>query len=266
MLAKEEHMADQIREQIVDYWTKRAESYAELNREELKKDGHRAAWLTAMEPLFPQKPREELRILDIGTGPGFLAILLAQAGYRPDAADCTEQMLTEARANAGDLAERMRFHCMNADRLDFADDTFDVLVCRNLTWNLPDPCVCYTEWLRVLKPGGKAIIFDANWYHYLYDEAVRAAYDRDRENVARQALKDFNIGENFDVMERIAMDLPMSKKPRPAWDRERLLELGYADVELCGDIWEDVWTEEEKVNYAATPMFRITAVKGPVTS
>ena len=255
-------MSESIREQIIAYWTKRAETYAVLNREELKKDQHRMAWLAAMEPLFPQKPREELRILDIGTGPGFFAILLAQAGYRPDAADCTEEMLKEARVNAGELADQIRFHCMNADALGFADNTFDVVVCRNLTWNLPDPCVCYTEWLRVLQPGGRLIIFDANWYHYLYDDRARAAYDRDRENVAKQALRDFNIGKNFDVMERIAQDLPMSKKPRPEWDRKRLLELGYASVELCEDIWEDVWTEEEKVNYAATPMFRITAAKG----
>ena len=91
-------MSESIREQIIAYWTKRAETYAVLNREELKKDQHRMAWLAAMEPLFPQKPREELRILDIGTGPGFFAILLAQAGYRPDAADCTEEMLKEADA------------------------------------------------------------------------------------------------------------------------------------------------------------------------
>ncbi|MCR5674094.1 MAG: methyltransferase domain-containing protein [Lachnospiraceae bacterium] len=250
---------ERIREQIVGYWTKRAESYGALNREELKKDRHREAWLAAMEPLFPPIPAQELRILDIGTGPGFFAVLLAQAGYRPDAVDCTEEMLKQARANAGDLSERITFHRMNADHLDFADDTFDVIVCRNLTWNLPDPCICYAEWKRVLKPGGRAIIFDANWYHYLYDEQTLAAYERDRENVAKQAIRDFNIGENFDVMERIAKELPMSKKPRPAWDRERLLELGYAAVDVCEDIWKDVWTEEEKINYAATPMFRITA-------
>ena len=251
-------MEEKITKQIIDYWTRRAESYSQLNRRELANEC-RGAWLAAMEPFFPDKEKSEIRILDIGTGPGFFAIILAAAGYRPDAADCTEEMLREARANAKDLADRIRFHLMNAEVLDFPDDSFDVIVNRNLTWNLPDPVASYSEWKRVLKPGGRVIIFDANWYSYLYDEKTRIAYERDRENVARQALEDFNNVQNAEVMENIARSLPLSGIVRPAWDRERLMELGYSAVDIRDDIWEDVWTEEEKVNFAATPMFRIVA-------
>lgn len=250
-----------ITEEIIDYWTGRAESYAELNREELEQEAHCRAWLSAMEPLFPDKPKEEIRILDIGTGPGFFAILLARAGYRTDAADCTQEMLDRAGKNAGEYAPSIRFHLMNADALSFADHTFDIVVSRNLTWILPDPCVCYTQWHRVLKPGGRVLIFDANWYRYLYDDHARSEYVRDRENVARQAITDFNIVKNAEVMEEIARKLPMSKKIRPEWDREKLLALGFRQVQIRDDIWEDVWTREEKVNYAATPMFRIMAEK-----
>ena len=253
-------MSEEIMRSIINYWTARAASYSELNREELGW-GMCERWLSSMESQFPDKPKEEMRVLDIGTGPGFMAILLAQAGYSPDAVDCTAGMLAEAKKNASEYSDRIRFHLMNADALDFADATFDVIVSRNLTWNLPDPCICYAEWLRVLKPGGRVVIFDANWYRYLFDDDARMEYDRDRDEVAREALRDFNLVPNFEVMEDIARSLPMSKKHRPYWDRDKMLETGYRHVDICEDIWKEVWTAEEKTNYASTPMFRITGIK-----
>ncbi len=253
-------MSEEMMKRIIGYWTNRADSYSKLNREEFGW-GMNEQWLSAMEAVFPDKPREEIRVLDIGTGPGFFSILLAGAGYYVHAADCTKEMLKEARENAGDLIDHITFGLMNADSLEYEDNMFDVVVSRNLTWNLQNPCRCYAEWKRVLKPEGKLIIFDANWYHYLFDEEAKEAYDRDREAAAKEAIIDFNIGEQFEVMENIAFELPMSKKPRPVWDREKLMELGYSDVDLCDDIWKTVWTDAERINYASTPMFRIVATK-----
>ncbi|MBQ6441092.1 MAG: class I SAM-dependent methyltransferase [Lachnospiraceae bacterium] len=253
-------MSEEMMKRIISYWTHRADSYSKLNREEFGW-GMNDRWLAALESEFPDKPREEIRVLDIGTGPGFFSILLSQAGYFPHAADCTEEMLKEARKNAGIYEERITFGQMNADALQYEDETFDIVVNRNLTWNLQNPCRCYEEWKRVLKPEGKLIVFDANWYHYLFDEAAKEAYDRDREAAAREAIIDFNTGDQFEVMEEIAMELPMSKKPRPIWDREKLLSLGYASVDICEDIWKAVWTDAERINYASTPMFRIVATK-----
>lgn len=253
-------MSEEMMQRIIGYWTKRADSYSKLNREEFEW-GMNDRWLYSMETEFPDKPREETRVLDIGTGPGFFSILLAKAGYYPNAVDCTEEMLKEARKNAGEFEKNITFQCMNADSLEFENETFDVIVNRNLTWNLQNPLDCYKEWLRVLKPGGKLIVFDANWYHYLFDEEAKKAYDRDRETAAKEAIIDFNMGDNFEVMENIAMELPMSKKMRPEWDKERMLEIGYSSVDICDDIWKTVWTEVERINYSSTPMFRIVATK-----
>ena len=48
---------------------------------------------------------------------------------------------------------------MDAQKLDFEDNTFDVVISRNLTWNLEHPDVAYREWVRVLKVGGKTSEF-----------------------------------------------------------------------------------------------------------
>ena len=51
-------------------------------------------------------------------------------------------------------------------RFGSADNTFDMIVSRNVTWNLEHPDRAYYEWMRVLKPGGVLLNFDANWYHH----------------------------------------------------------------------------------------------------
>ena len=169
-------------------------------------------------------------------------------------------MLAEARQNAGPLAEHIEFLEMNAEALDFGDGRFDAVISRNLTWDLPHPEAAYKEWRRVLKPGGLLLNFDANWYGYLFDPAARAAYEADRRNTAERGMEDGNLGENFDVMEDIARRVPLSRLRRPEWDRKILTDLGFR-VETEEEIWRRVWSEEEKVNYASTPLFLVRGVR-----
>ena len=166
------------------------------------------------------------------------------------AVDLTPAMLAEAKKNAGALAGSTRFLEMNAEALDFANRSFDVVVSRNLTWNLPHPAQAYAEWARVLRPGGLLLNFDANWYAYLFDDAARRAYDRDREISAAQGVWDQNVGENFDVMDDIARRLPLSDVRRPEWDLAQLRALGL-HAEADEAVWQRVWSEDEKLNFSS---------------
>ena len=120
---------------IEQYWTGRAEGYSEVNRHELA-TGQDRVWFQEIRKHLPEG--KDLKILDVGTGPGFFAILLAKEGYEVTAVDYTEAMLRQARENAGALAERICFRQMDAQHLDFPDGTFDVVISRNLTWNLEE--------------------------------------------------------------------------------------------------------------------------------
>ncbi len=245
------------------YWTRRAPGYSRVNRLELRTESRRL-WLETLEGQlqgrFPDRAPETLRILEAGTGPGFFAILLAGAGYAVTAVDLTPSMLAQAKENAGPLAEKIEFLEMNAEALTFADASFDAVVSRNLTWDLPHPETAYREWRRVLKPGGLLLNFDANWYAYLFDEEAREAYETDRRNTAEKGTEDGNVGPNFDVMEDIARRVPLSRLRRPAWDKRVLTSLGFR-VDTDEEVWRRVWSEEEKVNYASTPLFLIRAVR-----
>ena len=263
------------RETILDenreYWTGRAAGYSAVNRLELVTD-QRQKWKNCLcEEItrqFPGCPAEELHVLEVGTGPGFFAILLRELGCDVTAIDLTPAMLREAKENAGALAADIRFMEMNAEALSFADNSFDAVISRNLTWNLPHPDRAYAEWVRVLKPGGLLLNFDANWYAYLFDGAAQAAYDRDRANSAAQGVWDQNVaadGEDFDVMEDIARRVPLSGIHRPAWDLEALSSLGLC-CEADGQVWQRVWSEEEKLSFASTPLFLVRGKKPVSTS
>lgn len=106
------------------------------------------------------------------------------------------------------------------------------------------------------------MVFDANWYTYLHDKEKRAAYKRDRENVAANSFEDYNVGKNFDKMEQIAGKLPMTFRERPAWDKDFLEGLHVCEVKTTGDIGSRLYSDKEKVNYSSTPLFLIRVVKG----
>ena len=244
------------------YWTGRADGYSKVNQNELR-SAQREIWRGELrahiERQFPQREPASVRVLEIGTGPGFFAILLTELGYAVTAVDLTPAMLSEARKNAGALAGQITFLEMNAEALSFADNSFDVILSRNLTWNLPHPETAYREWNRVLKPGGLLLNFDANWYHYLFDDDARASFDADRRASAERGIDDQNVGENFDVMEQIARRIPLSRAMRPAWDHKILSAIGM-QVQTDRDAWRRVWSAEEKVSFASTPMFLVRAV------
>ena len=250
-------------EENIHYWTGRTLGYSGVNQEELA-SRQRIVWRNVISrriaAQFPDREPSQIRILDVGTGPGFFAIILTELGYQVTAVDYTATMLEAAKHNAGVLADRIFFYQMNAEELTFSDSSFDVLVTRNLTWNLHHPEKAYAQWTRVLKPGGLLLNYDANWYSYLHDEDARKGHLLDRENIARSDVGDETAGTDVAAMEAIALQAPLSAKRRPSWDLDVLRRLGMqaaADTE----VWKQVWTREERINNASTPMFLVEAVK-----
>lgn len=250
----------ELQKDIEEYWTGRAKGYSQVNQEELAGDNKRN-WLEELCRHLPGEDKQECKILDIGTGPGFFSIILAESGYCMTAVDSAQAMLEEAKANAGEIAESICFRQMDAQKLDFPDESFDVIVTRNVTWNLPEPEAAYREWMRVLKKGGLLLNYDANWYHHLFNQEKRREYENDRARVSETGLEDHYTCTDIDTMEEIARKVPLSQVMRPQWDIQILNNLGVKQVEVCTDVWERVWSEVEKVNYASTPMFCVKATK-----
>ena len=191
------------------YWTKRAEGYSQVNQSELHSEQKQKWQQIILKYLNFVQPKTK-HILDIGTGPGFFAIILAQLGFKVTAIDYTAEMLIKAKQNAGKLKNKINFQQMNAQQLTLDSNSFDAIVTRNLTWNLPKPQTAYQEWYRVLKPNGILLNFDANWYAHLFDEQMRKAYEQDRQSVAKAQIDDHYTCTDIDAMEKIARQVPLS--------------------------------------------------------
>jgi SAM-dependent methyltransferase len=251
---------ENLLEKIENYWDRRSDEYFQEKLEELN-SFKRKAWTDLINEYVPKVPERNLKVLDIGTGPGFFAIIMAVCGYEVVAIDYTDAMLQKAKKNASIYKNSINFKRMDAHHLEFEEDTFDLIVTRNLTWNLERPDEAYREWYRVLRYKGRLLNFDANWYLHVHDAQEREKYEQDRLNSRERGFKDHYTIPNTKVMEDLARNLPLSRKHRPEWDVQELLKIGFTKIIIEMEIGKRVWDEAEMVNYSSTPMFLIGAEK-----
>jgi ubiquinone/menaquinone biosynthesis C-methylase UbiE len=108
----------------------------------------------------PQVPRGG-SVLEIAPGPGYMAIELARlADCRVVGLDISRSFVAMARQNARAAGVAVTFVQGNAADMPFAPESFDVIVCRAAFKNFAEPVQAINEMRRVLKPGGKALIYD----------------------------------------------------------------------------------------------------------
>ncbi len=97
------------------------------------------------------------KILDIGSGTGFLALLLARMGCEITAVDWSMTMMQKAKEKAKAAQIPIQFKVQDAEDLTFQDASFDAVVSRHVLWTLSNPSKAVREWVRVTKPGGFVI-------------------------------------------------------------------------------------------------------------
>ena len=250
---------------IQQYWDKRYQGYSQKNKKEIESI-QIEKWKYELIRWLPKE--RTISILDIGTGPGFFPIVLKQMGYtKVTAIDASANMLQIAQENllkyGGETPDTVRYLQMNAQELDFEPESFDVIMMRNVTWNLENPEKAYKAWLRALKPGGKLLIYDANWYSYLNDPAIRSQFENNLKIVSSEQLEDYWHGEGVDeaLIEEIARQLPLTKRLRPSWDLEFLNQFEEVEATVDTEFGPKIWSREEELNYAATPMFALYITK-----
>ncbi|WP_122087963.1 methyltransferase domain-containing protein [Halalkalicoccus subterraneus] len=102
------------------------------------------------------------RVLDVGCGTGFATEGLL--GYSDDVhgLDQSPHQLEKAWAKLG-KHDPVTFYLGDAERLPFADDSFDVVWSSGSIEYWPDPVATLAEIRRITKPGGQVLIVGPNY-------------------------------------------------------------------------------------------------------
>lgn len=98
-------------------------------------------------------------MLLVGAGTG-LDLEFMPPGPRLAAIDLTPAMLEILRQRAKRLGLQVDARVMDGQALEFADESFDLVILNLILAVIPDPVRCLREAARVLKPGGRVLIFD----------------------------------------------------------------------------------------------------------
>lgn len=119
-----------------------------------------AAFRDLAERLVSEMPSKS-RILEVAPGPGYLAIELAKRGqYEITGLDISHTFVQIARENARRQSVSVDFQHGDVADMPFANDTFDLVLCRAAFKNFSDSEGALNEMFRILRSGGHAIVMD----------------------------------------------------------------------------------------------------------
>lgn len=106
-------------------------------------------------------PHSGKRVLDIATGTGLLASLLAREAAEVVGTDVTSEMLSLARERIGTAGQNnVTFVEAEAADLPFGSGSFDLVTCRTAFHHFPEPEAALAEMHRVLRSSGRLVIED----------------------------------------------------------------------------------------------------------
>jgi ubiquinone/menaquinone biosynthesis C-methylase UbiE len=161
------------------------------------------------------------RVLEVAPGPGYFTIELAKCGkYKITGLDISQTFVEIARKNALREGVNIDFRLGNASRMPFADDSFDLIVCRAAFKNFSEPVAALREMRRVLRKGEKAVIIDLR-------------KDTPKEEIDAHVDK-MNIGRLNSAVIKITFRLMLLRRAYTREDFERFIaESGFARSEIA---------------------------------
>jgi SAM-dependent methyltransferase len=139
-----------------EQWDHEAATFDDEPDHGLADPGIRTAWRDLLLEVLPDAPA---RVADLGCGTGTLSRLLTDEGFDVDGLDLSPEMIVRARHKVPEA----RFVVGDAAEPSLPTDTYDVVLSRHVLWAMPDPEHAFARWVRLLAPGGVAVLIEGRW-------------------------------------------------------------------------------------------------------
>ncbi len=152
---------DRILDEVEQFWSSSAATFDEEPDHGLTDPVVRAAWRRHLESWLPPQPG---RVADLGCGTGSLSLLAVELGATVIGVDLSPAMIDVANVKSAAAGhDHARFEVGDASDPAIDPESLDVVMARHLIWTLPDPTGALDRWIRLLKPGGRAIFIEGVW-------------------------------------------------------------------------------------------------------
>ena len=132
-------------------------------------------------------------LLEVGCGAGIDLVRFARAGAIVTGLDLSKIAIELARKNIEQNGLSADLRVMNGERMQFADNTFDVVYAHGVLQYTADSAKMIAEIHRVLRPGGEAIMMVYNKYSWL--NLMRNVTNVPLEHEDAPVLKKFSVSE-----------------------------------------------------------------------
>jgi len=153
------------------------------------------------------------RILDVGSGPGFLVRAIAELVGETGSVcgvDVSEFLLHVARLQTTDQSG-IEFVYGDATKLPYPDDDFDTLVCTQVLEYLPDVDAALAEFHRVVRKGGRIALLDTDWDSIVWHSSNRVRMNRILTAWETHVADPFLPGSLTKKMETVGFRIKASK-------------------------------------------------------
>jgi ubiquinone/menaquinone biosynthesis C-methylase UbiE len=163
-------------------------------------------------------PPREASVLDIATGPGFMAFAFAERVRDVIGVDITPAMLARAEAERTRRGlTNVRFQEGDVEALPFADNSFDIVTCGSAFHHFLHPERILTEMVRVLRRGGTVAISDIT----TSEDPLKAERHNRIEHLRDPShTRSLSVTELVTLGERCGLRSPRTR----TWQRERWLQ------------------------------------------
>ena len=171
------------------------------------------------------------RVLEVGVGTG-ISLPYYSPQCRVTGIDISEAMLQVARQRVADdqLAHVESLQVMDAERLTFADASFDVVVAQYVVNTVPNPEAALDEFLRVLRPGGELIIVNRVGAEKGPRRAFEVLFQPFAERLGWRSKFEWERFENW--AEHTLSAYLLERRPVPPLGHFSLIRFGKSDAAL----------------------------------